>query len=190
MARAYANGGAAALSVLTEESFFNGSLGYLDRAAKTCELPLLRKDFIFDELQVRATAATSASAILLIARMLPDSGALRKMRELAESCGLDAVIEIFDERDLALAREAGARLIQVNSRDLQTLHVDSGRLLRLAALARPESHETWIAASGFNSPAQLRRAHEAGYHAALVGSYLMARGAPEANLGYLLAGSR
>lgn len=182
VARKYQNGGAAAISVLTEERYFDGRLSYIDRARTASALPVLRKDFIFDELQITATAATRASAILLIARMLPEPGLLRKMRELAESYGLDAVIEVFDIADLNLAREAGAKAIQVNARDLQKLQVDKDRPLKLAEEGEPRGEEIWIAASGINDSEQLRRVHEAGYRAALIGSFLMARGDPAVNL--------
>ena len=116
-AKQYAEAGASCLSVLTEETYFKGTLGYLKRMSAP-GLPLLRKDFIFDRLQVAATAATPASALLLIVRLTPDAALLRSLREQAEAHGIDAVVEIFDEADLALARESGARIIQVNARDL------------------------------------------------------------------------
>lgn len=183
----YAEGGAACLSVLTEETYFKGTLGYLKRMAGP-GLPLLRKDFIFDPLQVTATAATPASALLLIVRLTPDAARLRALREQAEAAGMDAVVEIFDEADLALARESGARLIQVNARDLDTLKVDRAACLRLAARRAPADGEVWIAASGMSEAAHLRQAADAGYQAALVGSSLMSGGAPGVALKALLAG--
>ena len=90
---------------------------------------------IRDRLQVAATAATPASALLLIVRLTPDAALLRSLREQAEAHGIDAVVEIFDEADLALARESGARIIQVNARDLDTLQVDRSACLRLAAVS-------------------------------------------------------
>lgn len=186
VAREYTDGGAAAISVLTEEIFFDGRLAYLDRARAVCSLPLLRKDFIFDELQVKATAATQASAILLIARMLANAKELRGMRELAESCNLEAVIEIFDSHDLEVARDAGAKIIQANARDLQKLQVDTESPIQLIEAAKPARNEIWVVASGINNSAQLRRAREAGYQAALIGGFLMAKGAPSSNLKSLL----
>ena len=105
-AKQYAEAGASCLSVLTEETYFKGTLGHLKRMSAP-GLPLLRKDFIFDRLQVAATAATPASALLLIVRLTPDAALLRSLREQAEAHGIDAVVEIFDEADLALARESG-----------------------------------------------------------------------------------
>ena len=146
-------------------------------------LPLLRKDFIFDRLQVAATAATPASALLLIVRLTPDATLLRSLREQAEAHGIDAVVEIFDEADLALARESGARIIQVNARDLDTLQVDRSACLRLAErFHQAGDNEAWIAASGISVSNHLRQAVGVGYQAVLVGTSLMDGGAPGAAL--------
>ena len=146
VARQYAAAGASAVSVLTEETFFRGRLEYLARAADPAlytgpRVPLLRKDFIFDPLQVRATAATPASALLLIVRLTPDAAILRALREQAESYGIQAVVEIFDAEDLRLARESGARIIQVNARDLETLAIDRDACLQLVRAFPPASGE-------------------------------------------------
>ena len=191
VARQYAAAGASAVSVLTEEAFFRGRLEYLARAANPAlyngpRVPLLRKDFIFDPLQVRATAATPASALLLIVRLTPDAATLRALREQAESYGIQAVVEIFDAEDLRLARESGARIIQVNARDLESLAVDRDACLKLIRACPPASGELWIAASGMSSADHLRAAASAGYHAALVGSALMEGGAPGEALAALL----
>lgn len=191
VARQYAAAGANAVSVLTEEAFFRGRLEYLARAANPAlyngpRVPLLRKDFIFDPLQVRATAATPASALLLIVRLTPDAATLRALREQAEGYGIQAVVEIFDAEDLRLARESGARIIQVNARDLESLAVDRDACLKLIRACPPASGELWIAASGMSSADHLRAAASAGYHAALVGSALMEGGAPGEALAALL----
>ena len=182
IAARYARAGAACLSVLTEKAFFKGDMSFLARMAPA-GLPLLRKDFIFDPLQVRATAATPASALLLIVRLTPDVRLLRDLREEAERFGMEAVTEIFTEQDLNLARESGARIIQVNARDLDSLHVDRGACLRLGSSRR--SNEVWIAASGMSAPEHLRLAAEAGFDAALIGSGLMADADPGAALARL-----
>ena len=192
VARQYARAGAAALSILTEEAWFRGDLAFLARAAGTLAdarmpLPLLRKDFIFDTLQVAATAATPASALLLIVRLTPSAAELRDLREAAEAQGMAAVVEVFDAGDLALARESGARLIQVNARDLDSLTVDREAPLALARAHPPMPGEVWIAASGMDSFAHLARAADAGYDAALVGTALMTGGRPRAALARLLA---
>ena len=192
VAAAYHAAGAAALSILTEQAHFHGSLDYLARAAAPAlyagpRPPLLRKDFLCDPLQVRATAATPAAALLLIVRLTPDVALLRGLRELAESCGLEAVVEVFDATDLRLARESGARLIQVNARDLETLCVNRQACLELIHAFPPQAGEVWIAASGLSRPEHLRAAADAGYTAALVGGALMEGGKPGAALRALLA---
>lgn len=194
VARQYLAAGAAALSILTEETWFRGHMGFLARAARALEgapgggAPLLRKDFLLDGLQVEATAATPASALLLIARLTPDARALRDLREAAEVHGMAAVVEVFDRADLALARESGARIIQVNARDLDTLAVDRAAALALIRACPPEPGEIWIAASGMDSFAHLAGAARAGYDAALVGTALMAGGRPGAALARMLSG--
>ncbi|MBQ8664952.1 MAG: hypothetical protein IJ474_04125 [Mailhella sp.] len=189
VARQYAENGASCLSILTEEKYFQGDMAYLERAAKAApDIPLLRKDFIFHPLQVAATLATPASALLLIVRLTPDVALLRALREQAEAEGVEAVVEVFDEVDLRIARESGARIIQVNARDLATLKVDRDACLRLIRKNPPLPGELWIAASGMSSRADLEAAAEAGYHAALVGSALMAQGTPGTSLRRLLKG--
>lgn len=191
VARQYAEGGASAVSILTEETYFQGDINYLARAANAVpSVPLLRKDFIFHPAQVAATLATPASAMLLIVRLTPDAGQLRALREQAEAGGVEAVVEVFDEADLILARESGARIIQVNARDLVTLKVDRETCLELIRKFPPREGELWIAASGMSCKADLEAAARAGFHAALVGSALMEKGTPGESLRLLLAGSR
>jgi indole-3-glycerol phosphate synthase len=174
VAAMYAASGAAAISVLTEETYFKGSLDYLEPMS-AAGLPLLRKDFLIHPLQVAATAATKASALLLIVRMVPDE-TLAEMLRLTYDAGLEAVVEIFDEADLARAESAGAHIIQVNNRDLDTLKTDLAVAERLARLKRPG--RIWIAASGIASRAEVLRMAELGYDAVLVGTSLMAEADP------------
>ena len=191
VARQYAEGGANAVSILTEEKYFQGDITYLARAAKAVpSVPLLRKDFIFHPAQVAATLATPASAMLLIVRLTPDADQLRVLREQAEAGGVEAVVEVFDEADLFLARESGARIIQVNARDLVTLKVDREACLELIRRFPPRDGELWIAASGMSCKADLEAAARAGFHAALVGSALMEKGTPGKSLRLLLTGKR
>ena len=186
-ARQYVAAGAGALSILTERRFFAGELDFLGRAAARCPgTPLLRKDFIFDP--VRATAATPAAALLLIVALTPDAALLRRLREQAESLGMQAVVEVCGSKDLALARESGARIIQVNARDLDTLRVDRQACLELARRYPPEQGEIWIAASGMDRREHLEDAARAGFSAALVGTALMQDGQPGAALHRLLHG--
>ncbi len=189
----YARAGAAALSVLTEKSKFKGRLGFIRRAraggAEASNLPILRKDFIFDPLQIRATAATPASAALLIVGLTPDVPTLRGLREEAESFGLEAVVEIVNEAELDLARASGAAVIQANARDFTDLSVDLERSLSLARRHAQEAPgELWIAASGLARPEDLARVREAGFTAALIGTALMRGGRPEEALAALLSG--
>lgn len=181
-AAAYAAAGAGALSVLTEETYFKGDLSFLERMADA-GLPLLRKDFIIHPLQMERTAATPASAVLLIARML-NAVELRGMLEASRYFGLEAVVEIFDEADLALARGAGAGIIQVNNRDLDRLAVDLDTSRNLIGEKRED--EFWITASGIDSPEQLDELLVLGFDAALVGSSLMQGGDPGRALRSLL----
>lgn len=173
----YAEAGANALSVLTEEHYFQGHLKYLFKmcGSSFCgglehNLPLLRKDFIFHPLQVKMSAATPASAILLIVRMLEDRE-LNHLMNLAKTYGLECVVEVFDRDELSRAQAAKAEIIQVNNRDLGTLAVDIKRSLGLAPKKR--DGETWISASGIKSRSELTILAEAGYDAALIGSSLM-----------------
>lgn len=186
----YAENGASALSILTEKDFFAGDESFIYRAFEHLgpdrNLPILRKDFIFDPLQILATAATPAAAILLIVRICPDAGKLSKMLELAEGHGLQCVVEIFDERDLYIARESGASIIQVNARDLASLRVDRNACLELILKHAPLEGESWIAASGMDSPGHIKNARKAGYHAALLGTALMKDGNPGKALAQLL----
>lgn len=174
-ARAYAEAGAAALSVLTEQTWFKGHMSYLERMAGA-GLPLLRKDFLIHPLQVRETAASPASALLLIVRML-DDGLLAAMLADAHAAGLEAVLEVFDRTDLERARAAlvatGARpaIIQVNNRDLDTMKVDAQTSRTLAALKGPG--EVWISASGAALPEDIAERAGLGFEGVLVGTALM-----------------
>lgn len=181
VAAAYAASGAAAISVLTEEVYFKGSLDYLETMSRF-GTPLLRKDFILHPLQVIETASTAASALLLIVRMLPDED-LRELLELTHAQGLDAVVEAFDEADLERAREVGASIIQINNRDLDKLTTDLGVSERLIHKKRPD--EIWISASGIFKRNEVDRMADLGFEAVLVGASLMAGGDPGAALAEL-----
>jgi indole-3-glycerol phosphate synthase len=173
-ARAYASARAAAMSVLTETEYFKGDLAHLEEAA-VAGLPLLRKDFIIHDLQVEATAATPASAVLLIARMLyPDD--LKRLLALSRSLGLAPVVEVFDAVDLEVARQSGADIIQVNNRDLDTLKVNLNNSLDLAR--HRGENEVWISASGIRLHDHVLRLARAGFNAVLVGTTLMAGSDP------------
>uniref|UniRef100_I2PWJ2 indole-3-glycerol-phosphate synthase n=1 Tax=Desulfovibrio sp. U5L TaxID=596152 RepID=I2PWJ2_9BACT len=181
VAALYADAGAAAISVLTEEAHFKGSLDFLE-AISAANLPMLRKDFLLHPLQVAETAATKASALLLIVRMLTDPE-LSEMLALTYDAGLEAVVEVFDEADLNRAEAAGARIIQVNNRDLDTLETDLAVSRRMVARKRPG--RIWISASGITSRADVLGMATLGYNAVLVGTSIMAAPDPGAALAEL-----
>lgn len=181
----YAQNGASALSILTEEIYFNGKLEYLNKASQISGLPILRKDFICDPLQIKATAATRASAILLIVRFINNEHKLKELIREADKYGLACVVEIFDENDLKIARTCGANIIQVNARDLQTLKTDRNLCLNLIKKFPPMRDETWIAASGLEAGEHLLEAQKTGYNACLIGTALMKKGNPGENLANL-----
>jgi indole-3-glycerol phosphate synthase len=183
LARQYEAGGAAALSVLTEEAFFQGSLADLAAARSVCELPALRKDFTLDENHVLEAAAGGADAILLIAAIL-ESGEIRKLAEIAAGYGMAALVEVHDGRELAKALQADARIIGVNNRDLNTFEVTLETSLRLAP--HIPAGVLKVSESGIGSARDIQRLREAGYQAFLVGEHLMKSANPGEALRALL----
>jgi indole-3-glycerol phosphate synthase len=183
---AYERGGAAAVSVLTEERNFDGSLEDLRDAHEACSLPLLRKDFIVDSYQLAEAAAAGASAVLLIVAAL-EPAALAALHAEALERDLDVLVEVHDAAELELAAGAGARIIGVNNRDLRDFSVDFERTFTLLELM-PE-RAIVVAESGIGTPAQLRRLRECGVHAALIGERLMREADPARALSELLAQS-
>ncbi|MDR3154077.1 MAG: indole-3-glycerol-phosphate synthase [Deltaproteobacteria bacterium] len=175
------------VSVLTEGKFFKGEIEYLQRMSYK-GLPLLRKDFVFSPLQVLDTAARRASALLFIVRVTPGVAELRELLLLAGSLGLASVVEVFDAEDLDIARAAGARIIQVNARDLDTLKVDFLASLRLIESCPPREGEFFIAASGLKDAVDLRIARRAGFRGALIGTALMRGGGLREKLAGFLEG--
>ncbi|MBI5283035.1 MAG: indole-3-glycerol phosphate synthase TrpC [Candidatus Solibacter usitatus] len=178
-AQQYFAGGAAALSVLTDKEFFQGSLSDLKVARAIAHLPVLRKDFTVDELDVIEAAGSGADAILLIAAIL-SRDEMERFRVLAESYGMAALVEVHDESELAVALESGASIVGVNNRDLRSFEVRLGTSERLAALM-PEAILK-VAESGIHSRADVERLSSAGFHAFLVGEHLMKSGDPAAAL--------
>ncbi|MFO8032476.1 MAG: indole-3-glycerol-phosphate synthase [Desulfohalobiaceae bacterium] len=175
-AQAFVQGGAAAVSVLTMPQFFQGELGFLQQISP-CGLPLLHKDFILHPLQVRQTAHTPASALLLIARLfLQQPERLHELYTLALELGLEPVLEIFQPQELNLARELGTGLIQVNTRDLDTLQLDFGPAREI--IQEKKAGETWILASGIQNREQVRDWSQAGFDAFLVGTWIMSGNDP------------
>jgi indole-3-glycerol phosphate synthase len=171
----YAANGAAAISVLTDGPFFGGSMHDLRAAAERCPLPILRKDFILDEIQILEARAAGASAILLIVRVL-EAGRLKSLLGYATDLGLDALVEVHTSAELTTALESGASIIGVNSRDLDTFKVDTTAGWKLIAQVPPD--RIAVAESGIADPADVARVAEAGADAVLIGTALSAAPAP------------
>lgn len=178
IAKEYEAAGASCLSVLTDEKFFQGSLNYLKQIRQAVKLPLLRKDFIIDERQIREAIDWGADAILLIVSILDDCE-LRAFHSLATTAGLAVLVEVHDESELERALAADAKLIGVNNRDLKTFKVDLATTERLAGKLR-ESREgrtaLLVAESGIHTRADVERLAKAGAQAILVGESLMKHG--------------
>lgn len=177
IAKSYENGGAAALSVLTDERFFQGSLADLRKVWVHTGIPVLRKDFTLDPFHVWEAAAHGADAILLIAALL-DTRQMRDLRELAERLAMSALVEVHDAVELDSAVASGAHIIGVNNRDLRTFEVRLETSLELAS--RMPAGATLVSESGIQSRADVERLSTAGYHAFLVGEHLMRSGDPAA----------
>jgi indole-3-glycerol phosphate synthase len=173
LARQYQSGGAAALSVLTDHDFFQGSLTDLWAARAASSLPVIRKDFTISEYHVLEAAAYGADAILLIAAIL-EVAQLRAYRELAAEFDMAALVEVHDRRELGIALESGAEIIGVNNRDLRTFQVSLDTSIDLA----PEIPRTVIkvSESGIFNAADVHRLMDAGYDAFLVGEHLVKSG--------------
>ena len=171
LARTYAENGAAAISVLTDEQFFGGSLDYLRQIADlNLNTPLLRKDFIFDAYQLLEARASGASAALLIVAMLDDS-ALKDLLRFARDLGLAPLVEVHSRPELDRAMDAGATLIGINNRDLKTFNVSLDTTLELCQHIPDDV--TVIAESGIHTPDDVARLAEAGVHAMLVGESIV-----------------
>lgn len=183
IARMYAQGGAAALSVLTDEEFFQGTLADLEAARAAVVLPVLRKDFTIDEFHVIEAAAHRADAILLIAAIL-SVAEMRRFRELAARFHMAALVEVHDEDELAAALDSGAEMIGVNNRNLHTFEVSLETSLRLAE--KMPANIVKVAESGIHSRRDVERLQAAGFHAFLVGEHLMKAADPVAALRALL----
>ncbi len=178
-ARAYADAGAVAVSILTEPTFFDGAPEHLRQVRAAVDLPLLRKDFIVSEYQVIEAAALGADAVLLIVGALEQAQLMALVRA-AETLSLAALVEVHDVDELRRAVDAGSRVIGVNSRNLRTLSVDPEVLERVAAKLPPNA--TAVAESGIRTADDIARLTAMGYHAFLVGERLIAEPDPGAAL--------
>jgi indole-3-glycerol phosphate synthase len=179
LAAAYAAGGAAAVSVLTERHFFLGSCQDLQRARAAAALPILRKDFIFCDYQVYESAAMGADAVLLIVRILSENQ-LADLMALTVHLGLAALVEVYSEEDLRSAECAGARLIGINNRNLQSFDTDLDHTLRL--LPRLRLGQVAVAASGIKTRDDIRRYRAHGVFNFLIGERLVLSERPQAFL--------
>jgi indole-3-glycerol phosphate synthase len=179
IARLYLSGSAAALSVLTDRDFFQGSLDDLLVARAAVNLPVLRKDFTIDDVHVIEAAAHGADAILLIAALL-DELAMRRFRELAAHYQMAALVEVHDEAELERALGSGAEIVGVNNRNLHSFEVTLETSLRLAE--KIPAGIVKVTESGIHSSADVKRLSAAGYNAFLVGEHLMKSADPAAAL--------
>jgi indole-3-glycerol phosphate synthase len=176
----YHAGGAAAISVLTEEDYFSGSLDDLRAVKKLVELPVLRKDFLFDEYQVYESAAAGADAVLLIVAALDDETLSRLRRLIEDDLGMDALVEVHTRKEMQRAVACGANVIGVNNRNLHTFEVSLDTSLSLAKEA--PAGTVLISESGLKTSTDVARLREAGYRGFLIGESLMRSENPAAAL--------
>lgn len=166
----YAQNGAAAISVLTDERFFQGNMRYLRAVRDAVNVPLLCKEFVIDPYQVYEARAFGADAVLLIVAALEDSQ-MRELYNLIVELGMTALVEVHNEAEIARALALGAKVIGINNRDLRTFHVDMETTARLAKLVPQDV--TLVAESGISSAEDVRRMGQLGAHAVLVGESLV-----------------
>ncbi|HEY7318940.1 MAG TPA: indole-3-glycerol phosphate synthase TrpC [Candidatus Binatia bacterium] len=183
IAKEYASHGASAISVLTEERFFQGSLLYLEQIHSAVKVPLLRKDFIIDPYQLIEARSYGADAVLLIAALL-DPSLLQKLCEQASALSLDSLVEVHSEMELNAAVSAGAQLLGINNRDLNTFEVNLATTETLAPLIPPGMPA--VCESGIDSVEQIRRVESLGIHVFLIGESLMRAMQPGKKLRELL----
>ncbi|PYS01935.1 MAG: indole-3-glycerol phosphate synthase TrpC [Acidobacteria bacterium] len=183
LAGTYMKAGACAVSVVTEEDFFQGDLGWINQIRSAASLPVLRKDFVWESFQVYETRAAGASAILLIAAML-DLGELKQLIALSHRLKLDVLAEVHDENELGEALEAGAVIIGVNNRDLKTFDVTLDTSLRLAKLIPDD--RLFVVESGIHTKRDIERLLDAGADAFLIGEHFLTAPDPAAAIRGLL----
>ena len=184
IAQSYAEYGAACLSVLTDRQYFQGSPDYLKQARASCQLPVLRKDFMVDSFQIDEARAMGADCILLIAACLDDAQ-LRDMEAQAQHLNMAVLVEVHDEREMERALHLKTPLIGVNNRNLRTFEVDIGTTARLKTMV--DSARIVVAESGISSPAEVATLRGQGVHTFLVGEAFMRAPEPGAELQKLFA---
>lgn len=185
LAATYQKAGACAVSVLTEEDHFLGSLHHLERVRSRVSVPVLRKDFLTDTYQVVEARAAGADSFLLIVAML-DAETLTSLIDCGRTWGMEPLVEIHDESELAIALDCGAEVIGINNRDLVSLHVDLRVTLRLAPAAA--ANRIVISESGIKTRADMVRLSQAGVRGFLIGESLVTAADPESKLKELLDG--
>ena len=173
LARGYEAGGAAAISVLTDEPFFQGCLAYLEAVKAAVSLPVLRKDFIISEYQLYEARAAGADAVLLIAECLPQEDLMR-LYELSRRLDMHVLLELYDEENLPRVLETGCPIVGVNNRDLRTFTVDLERAVRMRRSIAAD--RCLVSESGIAGPEQVARLRECGVDAMLVGESLSRQG--------------
>lgn len=183
--KAYEAAGAVAVSVITEEDRFEGSLEHLKEVRTSIQIPILRKDFVFDQYQLYSTAAIGADAVLLIAAALDAQKLSRLLIIARDELGIDALVEVHDETDLEKAKSVGANLIGVNNRDLKSFDVSLETSIRLAKMLPAEA--VAISESGIRSGYEVRKLKELGYMAVLIGESFITASDPGDALKLLIA---
>ncbi len=186
IAASYEDNGAAGLSILTDEHFFQGSLKYLEDIRTRVKIPCLRKDFTLDAYHVYEARAHGADAVLLIVRIL-ENGQIKDYAALAEDLGMAALVEVHDDADMDRAKKAGARLVGINNRNLDTLDVDLKTTLDLSKKAPKDA--ILVSESGISTPDHIRRIRDAGVNAFLIGESLLRTADPGKTLKELLNSS-
>jgi indole-3-glycerol phosphate synthase len=184
IAAAFAEAGAAAISVLTEPTFFDGSLEHLAAVRAVVDVPLLRKDFVVSEYQLLEAKAAGADAVLLIVAALRPVE-LKVLHDHATRMGLDVLVEVHDATELSIALDAGARIVGVNNRNLRTLEIDVQASEEL--IAKMPAEVVAVSESGLRTAADLLRLRSLGYRAFLIGERLMTAADPGEQLKQLLA---
>jgi len=180
----YVENGAVGVSVITEKKYFYADLDLLNKL-QHINVPILRKDFIIDPIQVKYTATTPASSILLIVKLFKDKyDKLLKLIDYSYLLGLEPVVEINDAYELEIARKSGAKLFLINNRNLDTLEVDINTSKNL--ISKKQDKEIWISASGISSPKTVKEMLKIGYDGCLIGTYFMKHKDPAKVLGYFV----
>lgn len=172
-AKSYERGGASCLSVLTDERYFQGSIENLKQARMVTKLPVLRKDFLIDEIQILESRAAEADAVLLIVAAFEDYNRMKALYDLAEQFGMDVLVEVHTEKETEIAANLGARLIGINNRDLTTFSTDLETSVRLAKVAPPNAF--LVSESAIWTRGDVERLAAAGIQAVLVGESLMTK---------------